>query len=72
MRHHLPHAAGGVTGSKELWEGDYTISPLAGRPLAAGGAFRDLPSWAGCYDRTWLISARRVDQGDGVSANGAG
>ena len=63
-------AAGGVTGSKELWDGDYTISPLAGRPLADGGAFHDLPSWAGCYDRTWLISARGA-AGDGEAESKA-
>ena len=47
---------GGSTGSAALWDGPWTIQPLAGVPLHEVGGFRDLPSWGGFRDCTWLLS----------------
>ena len=52
---------GGITGSTELFEGGspWNIQPLAGVVLCTLDGeqpFRDLPTWAGFSDRTWLLA----------------
>lgn len=43
---------GGITGSPELWHGDYQVQPAKD---VAGEDFVDVTNWVGFSDRTWVI-----------------
>ena len=58
---------GGITGSVALFDGPWTIQPLAGVAIDGGPPFRDLPTWTGFSDRTWLLSAPLACEADPIS-----
>ena len=53
---------GGITGSSALWDNpSWTIRPTSGMSIAGGAPFRDLPSWSGFRDCTWLLLGQSDD-----------
>ncbi|KAL1526979.1 hypothetical protein AB1Y20_015668 [Prymnesium parvum] len=50
-------ARGGITGSVQLWDGPWAITPLADFSLCCDEPFHDVPCWPGFSDRTWLLTA---------------